>query len=63
MRARADYFLREVLRIEKWIWAVCVYMSVGGEGLFNISKVSSRDIQRHKRVTREADRSVNSAGG
>lgn len=31
--------------------------------VFNISKVSSRDIQRHKRVMGDADSSVNSAGG
>lgn len=36
----------------------------GGAGrVFSISKVSSRDVQRHKRVTGDADSSVNSAGG
>ena len=35
----------------------------GRMGVFNISKVSSRDIQRHKRVMGDADGSVNSAGG
>lgn len=58
VRACADYFLKEVLRVEKLIPAVWE------EGrLFNISKVSSRDTQRHKRVTGDADSSVNSAGG
>lgn len=58
VRACADYFLKEVLRIEKLMPAVWE------EGrLFNISKVSSRDTQRHKRVTGDADSSVNSAGG
>lgn len=69
MRARGNYFLGEMLRIEKLISASCVcvgWASGGGEGegwLFNISKVSSREIQRHKRVTGDADSSVNSAGG
>lgn len=35
----------------------------GRMGVFNISKVSSRDTQRHKRVMGDADGSVNSAGG
>lgn len=53
-------------RIEKLISAVCMClcMCVLGVGrLFNISKVSSRDVQRHEWVTGDADSSVNSAGG
>lgn len=38
-------------------------LDLGCMGVFNISKVSSRDIQRHKRVMGDADSSVNSAGG
>lgn len=41
----------------------CRKLGLGRMGVFNISKVSSRDIQRHKRVTGDADSSVNSAGG
>lgn len=52
---RANYFLRETLRMENF--------ALGRMGVFNISKVSSRDIQRHKRVMGDADSSVNSAGG
>lgn len=45
----------EMLHIENLILAIW--------GLFNISKVSSREIQRHRRVMGDADSSVNSAGG
>lgn len=38
-------------------------LGLGRMGVFNISKVSSRDIQRHKRVMGDVDSSVNSAGG
>lgn len=48
-------FSEGMLRAEK--------LGLGRMGVFNISKVSSRDIQRHKRVTGDADSSVNSAGG
>ena len=41
----------------------CRKLGLSRVGVFNISKVSSRDIQRHKRVTGDADSSVNSAGG
>lgn len=41
----------------------CSKLGLGRMGVFNISKVSSRDTQRHKRVMGDADSSVNSAGG
>lgn len=41
----------------------CRKLGLGHMGVFNISKVSSRDVQRHKRVMGDAASSVNSAGG